>query len=72
MIKWNNGNLAILCNHCSIIIWYGDENKHKEHICSECKKLGRLAESGNAPVLKTESVVSSRYEGSNPSPSATI
>lgn len=36
-IKYNNGNGALLCNGCRIIIAYGfDHDKEKAHYCKEC------------------------------------
>lgn len=37
-VRFNNGNGALLCNRCSIIIDYGFKHEDKEHYCDKCKK----------------------------------
>lgn len=36
IIKFNNGNGALLCNGCSIIIDYGFKHEDRLHFCKEC------------------------------------
>ena len=37
--KFNNGNGALLCNRCSVIINVGNhEREDREHFCEKCKK----------------------------------
>ena len=36
IVKFNNGNGALLCNGCSIIIAYGIEHQDREHYCAIC------------------------------------
>jgi hypothetical protein len=35
-VKYNNGNGALLCNRCSVIIAYGFEHVDDYHFCKEC------------------------------------
>lgn len=42
-VRFNNGNGALLCNKCSIIIDYGFDHEDTEHYCSKCA-LDKLAE----------------------------
>ena len=35
-VKYNNGNGALLCNRCSVIISYGFEHVDDYHFCKEC------------------------------------
>ena len=37
-VKYTNGNGALLCNNCSIIIDYGFDHEDKEHYCDKCKE----------------------------------
>lgn len=38
IIKYNNGNGALLCNECRIIIDYGfNHDEDHEHFCEGCK-----------------------------------
>ena len=37
IVKFINGNGALLCNGCHVIIAYGFDHEDKEHYCSECK-----------------------------------
>ncbi len=37
-IKFNNGNGALLCNGCRVILAYGFEHIDKEHYCDKCQK----------------------------------
>ena len=43
LIKFNNGNGALLCNGCRIIIAYGFDHKDEEHFCKECKPKKKQA-----------------------------
>ena len=38
IIKFNNGNGALLCNKCRVIIATGFDHEDKEHYCKECIK----------------------------------
>jgi len=35
-VRFNNGNGALLCNNCSVIIAYGHEHEDREHYCTMC------------------------------------
>jgi len=35
-VKYNNGNGALLCNNCSVIIDYGFDHTDEEHYCPKC------------------------------------
>lgn len=35
-VRYNNGNGALLCNTCSVIIAYGFDHEDKEHYCGKC------------------------------------
>lgn len=37
-VRFNNGNGALLCNRCQIIIAYGHDHEDREHYCDECIK----------------------------------
>lgn len=37
IVKFNNGNGALLCNNCSVIIATGTKHEDKKHYCSKCK-----------------------------------
>jgi len=37
--KFNNGNGALLCNRCGIIVATGSEHEDIEHYCRECKSF---------------------------------
>lgn len=37
-VKFNNGNGALLCNGCSIILAIGHTHEDKLHYCDECRK----------------------------------
>lgn len=37
IVKFNNGNGALLCNSCKTIVAYGFDHEDKVHICKECK-----------------------------------
>jgi hypothetical protein len=44
IFKFNNGNGALLCNRCRIIIATGNEHEDIEHYCEACRSLaGRTA-----------------------------
>jgi len=36
IVKFDNGNGALLCNGCSIIIARGFEHQDREHYCTMC------------------------------------
>lgn len=39
IVKFNNGNGALLCNNCKMIIAYGFDHEDKHHFCNdECQK----------------------------------
>lgn len=42
IIKFNNGNGALLCNDCHTIIAYGFDHKDQIHLCGACKLKGEL------------------------------
>jgi len=42
IVKYNNGNGALLCNTCHAIIAYGFDHIDTTHYCKECK--GKLNE----------------------------
>ena len=35
-VKYNNGNGALLCNNCSVIVDYGFLHEDRLHYCDEC------------------------------------
>lgn len=35
-VKFNNGNGALLCNACDVIIAYGFDHEDREHYCAMC------------------------------------
>lgn len=35
-VRYNNGNGALLCNRCSVILAYGFEHVDDYHFCKEC------------------------------------
>lgn len=37
IVKYNNGNGALLCNRCYKIIARGFDHEDKKHYCEECK-----------------------------------
>ena len=43
-VKFNNGNGALLCNTCSVILAYGFDHEDKEHYCKSCEALNKLSE----------------------------
>ena len=36
IVKFNNGNGALLCNACDVIIAYGSKHEDREHYCPMC------------------------------------
>lgn len=38
IVKFNNGNGALLCNKCSHIVAYGFEHEDRVHLCAKCEK----------------------------------
>ena len=36
-VRFNNGNGALLCNRCSIIVDYGFEHEDRFHFCEKCE-----------------------------------
>lgn len=38
-IKFNNGNGALLCNGCSVIIAYGFDHEDRLHFCDSCTEV---------------------------------
>lgn len=36
LVKFNNGNGALLCNGCRVIIATGFDHEDKKHYCKEC------------------------------------
>ena len=41
IVKYNNGNGALLCNYCHAIIAYGYDHEDKIYVCEVCKELDR-------------------------------
>ena len=39
IVKFNNGNGALLCNKCSVIIATGLKHEDKVHLCKKCKEV---------------------------------
>jgi hypothetical protein len=37
-VRFNNGNGALLCNRCQIIVDYGFEHEDRLHYCDKCLK----------------------------------
>jgi hypothetical protein len=37
-VKFNNGDGALLCNRCSIIIECGFDHEDKLHFCEDCEQ----------------------------------
>lgn len=35
-VKFNNGDGALLCNGCSVILSYGHHHRDVEHYCGDC------------------------------------
>jgi len=35
-VKYNNGNGALLCSQCRVIIAYGFDHTDEEHYCPKC------------------------------------
>ena len=44
VVKFNNGNGALLCNSCSVILAYGFDHEDKEHYCEKCESRKALDE----------------------------
>lgn len=42
IVKFNNGNGALLCNDCHIIIAYGFDHEDKEHYCDKCAEKRKV------------------------------
>lgn len=42
--KYNNGNGALLCNSCSVIITTGFKHEDKEHYCNNCQEESPMDE----------------------------
>ena len=40
IVKYNNGNGALLCNYCHAIIAYGFDHEDKVYACEVCKDVG--------------------------------
>jgi len=36
IVKFNNGNGALLCNTCRVIMEYGFDHEDTEHRCGQC------------------------------------
>lgn len=36
-IRFNNGNGALLCNECRVIVAYGYDHEDKFHFCDKCE-----------------------------------
>ena len=36
IVKFNNGNGALLCNRCGVIVANGFRHEDRKHYCSEC------------------------------------
>ena len=47
IVKFNNGNGALLCNRCGIIMAIGFEHEDVEHLCDNCQ-------AGKPPPDRTE------------------
>ena len=43
-VKFNNGDGALLCNGCRVIIAYGHDHEDKEHYCEKCESRKALDE----------------------------
>jgi len=35
-VKWNNGEGALLCNGCGVVLATGFDHEDREHYCSLC------------------------------------
>ena len=44
-VKFNNGNGALLCSQCRVIIAYGFDHTDEEHYCPNCALI-KLSEIG--------------------------
>ncbi len=44
IVKFNNGNGALLCNRCWTIIAEGFRHEDVEHYCAECRDKERAAD----------------------------
>ena len=44
VVKFNNGNGALLCNRCWTIIATGFEHEDVEHYCAECQRKDDAAD----------------------------
>lgn len=40
-VKYNNGNGALLCNLCGVIIKYGFNHEDKLHFCEKCEMTSK-------------------------------
>jgi len=45
-VKYNNGEGALLCSNCRVIIAYGHDHEDKKHYCDSCAALNELARQG--------------------------
>ena len=52
IVKYNNGNGALLCNWCYEIIAYGLNHVDRVYVCDKCKALGMREDNGilNKPI----------------------
>lgn len=41
-VRFNNGNGALLCNSCCIIIDYGHDHEDKLHYCDKCMPFSKV------------------------------
>ena len=41
IVKYNNGNGALLCNYCHDIIAYGFDHEDRKHVCDGCKAINK-------------------------------
>lgn len=44
VVKFNNGNGALLCNRCRVIIATGSDHQDVEHYCDECGRITDAAD----------------------------
>ena len=48
IVKFNNGNGALLCNGCLVVMAVGFEHEDREHLCPTCTKDERRLEAREA------------------------
>lgn len=42
IVKYNNGNGALLCNLCHAIIAHGFDHVDRKYVCADCKKSNEI------------------------------